>query len=65
MLARNRRDILSLSDCNGTGTHDHLVRKGTLNYLTKLTILLSCVVSAYLNDAFDSVPLLCDIRVLE
>ena len=25
-----------LSDCNGIGTHNHLVRKQTLNYLAKL-----------------------------
>ena len=30
-LARNRRDISKLSDCNGTGTHNHSVRKQTLN----------------------------------
>ena len=32
-LARNRREIWSSSDCNGTRTHNHLVRKQTLNYL--------------------------------
>ena len=25
-----------LSDCNGTRTHNHLIRKRTLNYLAKL-----------------------------
>ena len=35
--SRNRRDIWSLSDCNGIRTHNHLVRKRTLNYLMKLT----------------------------
>ena len=30
LLARNRREIWSLSDCNGTRTHNHLVRKRTL-----------------------------------
>ena len=29
LLARNRRDIWSLSDCNGTRTHNHLVCKRT------------------------------------
>ena len=36
LLARNRRDIWRLSYCNGTGTHNHLVRKRTLNHLSKL-----------------------------
>ena len=35
--SRNRRDIWSLSDCNGIRTYNHLVRKRTLNYLMKLT----------------------------
>ena len=38
LLARNRRDIWSLSDCNWTQTHDHLVHKWTLNHLAKLTM---------------------------
>ena len=37
LLARNSRNIWNLSDCNGTRTHDHLVRKRTLNHLAKLT----------------------------
>ena len=36
LLPRNRREISSLSDCNGIRTHNHLVRKRTLNYVTKL-----------------------------
>ena len=36
--ARNRYDIWSLSDCNGTWTHNHLVCKRTLNHLVKLAI---------------------------
>ena len=36
LLARNRYDIWSLNDCNGTRTHNHLVRKRTLKYLAKL-----------------------------
>ena len=39
LLARNRRDIWNLSDCNGTRTHNHLVRKPTLNHLAKLASL--------------------------
>ena len=42
-----------LSDCNGTWTHYHLVRKRTLNHLVKLAKCLSCVVSTYLYGAFD------------
>ena len=36
LLAQNRRKIWSLSDCNWIRTNSHLVRKRTLNYLTKL-----------------------------
>ena len=36
LLARNRREFLILSDCNGTRTHNHLIRKRTLNHLAKL-----------------------------
>ena len=41
LIARNRRDIWSLSDCNGTRTHNHLVRKQTLNLLAKLARLVN------------------------
>ena len=53
LLARNRRDIWSLSDSNGIWTHNHLVRKWTLNHLPKLAKWLSCVMSTYLYSAFD------------
>ena len=53
LLAWNRRDIWSLSECNGTQTHKHLVRNQTLNHLAKLTKSLSCVLSTYLYLAFD------------
>ena len=36
LLARRRRHIWSLSDSNGIRTHNHLVRKRTLNHLAKL-----------------------------
>ena len=39
LLARSRRKIWSLSDCNGTQTHNHLVRKRTLKHLVKLASL--------------------------
>ena len=32
LLARSRREIWSWSDCNVTRTHNHLVRKRTLNH---------------------------------
>ena len=44
LLARSRRKIWSLSDCNWTRTHNHLVHKRTLNHLVKLVKWLSCVV---------------------
>ena len=49
LLARSRREIWSLSDCNLTRTHNHLVHKWTLNHLAKLAKWLSCVVNTYLN----------------
>ena len=48
LLARRSPDIWSLSDCNGTRTHNKLVRKRTLNHLAKLTNWLSWVLSTYL-----------------
>ena len=39
ILAQNRRNIWSLSDCNGIRTHNHLVQKRTLNHLAKLISL--------------------------
>ena len=39
LLARNRHEIWSLSDCKWTLTHNHLVRKRTLNHLVKLASL--------------------------
>ena len=65
LLAQNRREIWSLSDCNWTRTHNHLVRKRTLNHLVKLAKWLSCVVSTHLYDAFDCMLLSCHVRVSE
>ena len=65
ILARSRREIWSLSDCNWTRTHSHLVHKRTRNYLTKLNKWLSCVVSTYLYGAFDCMYLSCHVRVSE
>ena len=49
-LEQTERD---LSDCNGTQTHNHLIRKQTLKHLTKLAKRLSCIVSTYLYGDFD------------
>ena len=53
ILAWNRHGIWSLSDRNGTWTHNHLVCKRILNHLTKLAKWLSFTVSAYLYGTFD------------
>ena len=63
-LARNRRDIWNLSDCNVIRTDNHLVRKRTLNHQVKLAKWLSCVVSTWLYGAFDFMLLPCHVRVL-
>ena len=65
LLARSRRHIWRLSDCNGTRTHNHLVRKRTLNHLAQLAKWLSCVVSTYLYGAFDCMFFLSHVRVWE
>ena len=62
-LAPNKSDIWSLSDCNWTRMHNHLVRKRTLNHLAKLAKSLSCVVSTYLYGAFDYMFLSCHVRI--
>ena len=65
LLARNRCDNWSLSDCIGTWTHSYLVRKRTLNHLAKLAEWLSCVVSTCLYGEFDYMFLSCHVRVSE
>ena len=45
LLARSRRHIWSLSNSNEIRTHNHVVRKQTLNHLAKLAKWLSYVVS--------------------
>ena len=47
LLARNRRDILNLSNCNGNWFHNHLLHKWTMNHLAplethKINLLFSC-----------------------
>ena len=39
LIALNRSNIWSLSDCNGIGTQKHLVHKQTYYHLAKLAIL--------------------------
>ena len=39
LLAWNKRDMWSFSDCNGIRTHKHLVRKRTLIHLYRLVSL--------------------------
>ena len=53
LLARSRREIWRLCDCNWTRTRNHLVYKRTLNHLAKLAKWLSCVLSTYLYGAFE------------
>ena len=36
LLARNRCEILNLSDCNGTKTHNHLLCKRTIKQFAKV-----------------------------
>ena len=58
-------DIWSLSDYNGTRTHNHLVCKRTLNHLAKMAKWLSCFVSNYLYGAFERMLLSYHARVSE
>ena len=62
---QNRHNIWSLSDCNGTRTHNHLVHKWTFNHLAKQAKWLSCVVGTYLYCTFDCMLLSCQICGLE
>ena len=52
-----------LSDCKETTTHNHLVCKQILYHLVKLAKSLSCVLSTYLNSAFDCMLLSCHIPI--
>ena len=65
LLAQNRCNIWSLSDSNGTQTHNHFVSKQTLNHLVKLAKWLSYVVSTHLYDVFDCMLLSCHVRISE
>ena len=65
LLAQSRCQIWSLTDCNGTPTHNHLVCKWTLNHLAKLAKWLTCVVSIYLYGAYHCMFLSCCVRISE
>ena len=65
LLPWNWHDIWSLSDSNGIQTHNHLVRKQTLNLLAKMAKWLNYVVSTYLYGAFDCMLLSCHVCVSE
>ena len=51
------KQLFDHSGSNKIPTHNHLVRKRTLNHFTKLVKWLICVVSTYLYGAFDFVSL--------
>ena len=58
LLAWNKRDMWSFSDCNGIRTHKHLVRKRTLIHLYKLVSLakwLSVLLQTWLLILFTNV----------
>ena len=63
VLARNRGNIWSLSDCNGTRTLNHLVHQQTLNHLANLTKWLRWFESPYWYGAFDFMFFLCHVHV--
>ena len=58
LLTQNRRHIWSLSNSNGTRTHNHLFREQALNHSAKLAKWLSYVVSTDLYCLFDCMLLL-------
>ena len=65
LIVCNRRQIWSLSNCKGTLTHNHLVRKQTLNHLATLAKWLSCVVITYQYGGIDCMILSCRVRFSE
>ena len=62
---QNTRDIWSLSECNGSRTHNHLVRQRTLNNLAKLKKWLNWIVCTYLYGSFDCVFFSFQVRISE
>ena len=65
LIVCNRRQIWSLSNCKGTLTHNHLVRKQTLNHLATLAKWLSCVVTTYQYGGINCMILSCQVRFSE
>ena len=65
MLLSRSSEMFPLGDCKGIRTHNHLVRKQSLNDLAKLTKSLSCVVSTYLYGTFDCMFLSYHVHVSE
>ena len=65
LLARSRREIWSLRDCNCSRTQNHLVHKRTLNHLAKLAKWLSCALSTYRYGAFVCMFLSCHVQFSE
>ena len=63
LSAQIRGETWSLTHCNATVTHNHIVRKRTLKHLAKETEWMSRVVSTYLYGAFDCMFLSCHIRL--
>ena len=65
LLLQSRRKICSLSNCNWTQTHNHLVCKQTLNHSAKQSERLASVVCFYLCSAYDCMILSCLVSVSE
>ena len=65
LLARNRRDIWSLNDWNGTPTRNHLVCELTLNHFAEKVKWFRSVGSSYLCGDSDCTFLSYHIRVSE
>ena len=65
LLVPNRSDVISLSECIETRTHNHLVCQPTLNHLVKLTKWFSRVVRFHLEDVFNCLLSSCNVRISE
>ena len=65
LLVWIRRDIWSLSHCNGSRTHNHLVCQLTLNHLIEVNKWLSCVVCSNLYSGFNCMFLSCGVCLSE
>ena len=63
LRARNRSEIWSLSKCNHSRSHNHLVPQKRLNHLKNVTEWLRSDVGTYLYNAFDCIFLSCHVRI--